>query len=110
MKQLVILGVFFSVFLALPHFSIAATSIETTIIAIQAQDNRTWIDVTPDIGVATNCALKSSVEISNGMENRDLIMSLAMSAMLAGKSVKWITTDICSNVNRDLVRGLKIIN
>ncbi|MDP5209831.1 hypothetical protein [Microbulbifer sp. 2205BS26-8] len=88
--------------------AIAGTSVGTKITSIVAQDNRTWIYFSPDIGNATTCTDKSSVEVSNDMTNRDLIMSLAMSAMISGKSVVWLTSDTCSNVDKAVIRGIRV--
>lgn len=91
-------------------FSSASVSIKVNITDIQVQNNRTWINFSPEIAEATTCSVKSSVEVSNDMTNRDLIMSMAMAAMIAGKSVQWLTSNICSNVEKDLITGIKVLN
>ena len=89
--------------------AIAATN-PVKITSIQVQHNRTWINVSPDLGATTTCSDKGAVEVSNGMENRDLIMSLAMSAMVANKEVVFISSGLCSNVGKEVINGLRVIN
>ena len=107
---------FFVILVSAGSLSLAAGySVETSITSIQVQDNRTWIDFDPGLGGATTCANKTGVEISNegspsSNPNRDLIMSIALAAIASGKKVIWITSDNCSNVDRDLIRGVRIVD
>ena len=83
---------------------------EVKITSIQVQHNRTWINVSPDLGSTTTCSEKNAVEVSNDAENRDLIMSLAMSAMIANKNVVFINSGICGNVGKEAIIGVRVIN
>lgn len=94
------------------YASASGNSIETQIEVIHAQDNRVWIFFTPGIS-NTACTEKGSIEIQNegvgSNPNRDLILTVAMAAQASGQSVQWITSDNCSNVGRDLVRGIRLV-
>lgn len=97
-----------------PQALAAGYSVATQITSIQVQDNRTWIYFEPSIGDVTSCGAKTSVEVSNegagSNPNRDLIMTVALSALATGQPVVWLTTDNCSNVNKDIVRGVKVFS
>lgn len=93
----------------------------TTIEDIIVNETMVRVKITPSLTAGhTVCSNKTNVEIvyphlKSGAEvpgtaNRDVIMNLATAAMLSGKQVNWITTDNCSNVGADEVRGLKILN
>jgi predicted PurR-regulated permease PerM len=90
-----------------PLAALAETSGKVQINAIRVQDNRTWITFTPfqDLG----CDAGNAVEVANSNPNQKLIISVAMSAMLAGKDVFWVCTPgNCSNVNKNVVKGIKV--
>ena len=92
-----------------PVIAFADTSEKVKITGIRVQDNRTWIFFAPsqDLG----CDAKNSVEIANTNPNQKLIVSVAMSAMLAGKEVFWVYSPDpanCSNVNKNVVRGIRV--
>lgn len=112
----ILFGLFSLAFLLSHSLTVLAAgiSIETKITSIQVQDNRTWINISPGISSSTACSYKDGVEISNegsgANPNRDLIMTVAISAQVSGKSVQWVTSDSCSNVGRDLIRGIILVN
>ena len=94
-----------------PVVALADTSEKVKITGIRVQGNRTWISFTPkqDMG----CEAKNSVEVANDNNNQKLIVSLAMSAMLAGKEVYWAYNHgNCSTgtTSKIIVGGLKVFD
>jgi hypothetical protein len=105
MKKIIVTLVLIGMLLPLVAF--AENSGKVQITGVRVQDNRTWISFTPALDLGCNAT--TSVEVSNNNPNQKLIISLATSAMLAGKEVYWVYNDgNCSNVNKNIVRGIKV--
>ncbi|MEL6339470.1 MAG: hypothetical protein AAFQ65_06135 [Myxococcota bacterium] len=85
----------------------AGTTGSYTIESVQVRDNRIWINLASDLNSnETSRGDRSKVEISNANPNKDAFVKVALSAVLAGKQVRFTTTDTCSNVNVDLVSAI----
>ena len=93
----------------LVSFNVFALSSKSKITSIHVQHNRTWIDIDTSLGDQTTCSNKFSIEVANTLQNRESILSAAYMAMATDMDVQWVTSSNCSNVNRDIVGGIKIV-
>lgn len=107
MKRIIVAMVLIG--MLLPLTALAENSGKVEISQIRVQNNRTWIFFTPEKDLG--CTSLNSVEVANSNPNQKLIISVAMSAMLAGKEVSWVyAPENCSNVNKNNVRGIRVFH